>query len=392
MKILIVNPGPASDTYFYSIINESNIKGEIINVFSEKHVLDNYLNFSNKAHLYQCILLSDIDKFKIDEISHIINGGDYSYLDYEYILNKFSPHRASILSNIKSNKFLLNDFLYKGGLLSLQQQIVNKKTYKEINSISNSVLKPINGFGGNNVFYINCVDDLKILESFTEDFILQDRAIGEEYSVDFISANGDHQITGVWKYQKPISHHHREEIDLVDPVKNKELISKIYKYMTSIFKSIDHKFGATHSEIIIGTDQINLIEINFRLHGHLPVNAQNSSLGTSQSLSSLLNYDSIDTTNNIETYNYMHPVKKILFNNKVERYIENINWDKIEHLGSILYVYKHNFLLSKICKITTSVQTCLGFVILGNRDIDKFNKDVDHIRQFKDQLCSEKSI
>jgi hypothetical protein len=107
-----------------------------------------------------------------------------------------------------------------------------------------------------------------------------------------------------------------------------------------------------------------------------------------------MNYRNPKWQSNLDTYNYFQPLKKILLNNKREKHIESIDWESIETIKSVSAIYRHfnnPLLISstvELVPISTSVQTTLGFIIISNKDLIQFEKDVETIRHIKDIICS----
>lgn len=395
--VLIVDMAPSADAYYYffqTVTKETGRQFNIVNIISDEmnfSLYKNYIETLNDIHNIRYHDLSSLDYFNI---RCIVNGSDIGYNTYNELMSKYFPDLLNDLLDVKTDKYNLYTYLKSKKLISTNQSIVNSSNYKNISFLNPSVMKPNNGVGGKDTFYINDIADLTILESLAGDFILQDRIFGDEYSVDFISANGEHKLNAVWKYTKPTYHHHREEIDLVNPYENKDLILKIYKYMTTIFLEIGHKNGPTHSELMVFGDQLNLIEINFRLHGHLGNLCQYLTLGTSHARETIMNYKNPKWQSNLDTYSYFQPLKKILLNNKREKYIESIDWESIETIKSVSAIYRHlnnPLLLSstvELVPISTSVQTTLGFILISNKDLIQFEKDVATVRHIKNIICS----
>jgi hypothetical protein len=389
--IIIVNFCPAAEPYVNEILDlESKIheKFQVINVYT-----DNAIHEFNKSVLidhrvYDNIYISKFYEVETNyNILAILNGNDLGLEVYESLLSKYFPDKSSRLIDVKSSKIKTYNFLKSKNLIEANQYIIDSSNYQNAKVLVPSVLKPLESAGGQDTFYVNTENELEIVKQFNKPFILQDRVFGEEYSVDIVSCDGKHKLMAVWKYSKPHDHHHRDEIDLVDPEKNKLLISRIYEYITKVFKELDHNFGPTHSEIMVSDNSIHLIEINYRLHGHLFNRVQNLALQTNQAreVINLFLFDSgVENTN---TYKYLQPVKKLLLNNKIDQYIDDINWNDFENLPSIISIIKHKWLLPGFLTKTTSVYNCLGFVTLSNRNTEQFLTDVNTARTNIRKIC-----
>lgn len=389
--IVIINFCPTAEPYANEILkikNKTHKKFYVINVYTDDSILE-----FNKVALIDHKIDANIHISKFYEIEAncnilaILNGNDTGLRVYESLLSKYFPNKVSSLINVRSSKIETYNFLKSKNLIIANQCIIDATNYQNIKVFAPSVLKPLESAGGQDTFYINTEKELEIVKKFNKPFILQDRIFGEEYSVDIVSCDGKHKLISVWKYSKPQDHHHRDEIDLVDPIKNKLIISRIYKYVTQILNELGHVFGPTHSEIILSDDSINLIEINYRLHGHLFNRTQDLALSTNQAREVINLFLFESGVENIDTYKYLQPVKKLLVNNKKDQYIETVDWNDFESLPSIASVIKHKWLLPGFLTKTTSVYNCLGFVILSNKNIKQFLTDVDIARNVIRKIC-----
>lgn len=392
--ILIVDSALGSHPYYDFFKIHSKKKFNVVNVVSDignRLFFHKYIeNLKKEQYLTEEISIHAMDQIDVSKVHAIFCGSDCGFIAYSYLMNKYFPSKQILNADIKSNKFKLYTLLKDYGLVKTNQILVDKNNYKLIREITQpSVLKPLNGNGGRDTYYVNDINDLSVIENHNDSFILMDKIQGEEYSVDFVSSNKIHKLNAVWKYHKSENHHHREEIDLVDPRENKELIDKIYNFLVLVFSAVQHKDGPTHSEVIVNDNGVHLIEVNFRLHGHLGNIMQKITLGRSQAIESFENfYEPTWSSNALKIYNYLQPLKKILLNNKREKHIASINWQEFECHSSVAVIYKHPLPKSGIIPISTSVQTTLGFVMMTNKNIEQFHQDILIIRSLKDKLCS----
>jgi hypothetical protein len=391
--IIIVNFSPSAEPYANEIL-ELKSNGtvsesfQLINVYTDNAICEFNKNVSIDHKVNDNIHISKFYEVETNyNILAILNGNDSGLEVNEALLLKYFSDKSSCLANTRSSKIETYNFLKSKKLIDTHQCIIDSSNYQKVKVLVPSVLKPLVSVGGRDTFYINTEQELEIVKEFNKPFILQDRVFGEEYSVDIVSCNGKHKLISVWKYFKPHNHHHRDEIDLVDPDKNKLLISRIYEYVTRILNELGHVFGPTHSEIMLSDNSINLIEINYRLHGHLTNKTQDLSLKTNQAREVINLFLFKSDIENISTYKYLQPVKKLLLNNKIDQYIETIKWDDFENLSSIIKVFKHEWLLPGFLKKTTSVYDCLGFVVLSNISVEQFLIDVATARTLIRKIC-----
>lgn len=217
----------------------------------------------------------------------------------------------------------------------------DKSTYCESYTLDNIVYPCIaklkKSYGGaKDVHIVQSKEELSLL-NLDDKWFLQPFYDGTEYSVDFISVNGEHHLTAVWKYYK--NKKFTSVLSKVEIVHDDVLKSKIYNKMSKVLTDIGKLNGATHSEIFIVNDEIKIVEINFRFHGHFTNKWQELATGLSHSYAFI---DSIIEGKDIpKIYSNRETVYRISCNLEKEIPESIIDYSKIDNLPSIIHNFKH---------------------------------------------------
>ena len=118
-----------------------------------------------------------------------------------YINDTFHFSGASYqATKVSTDKYTFHEILNREGLRNIQAYLVNKTANVQDMSIPYpAILKPRYGSGSRDVFFLNSKDDLikefQVVKELEEDFILEQAAEGEEYSIDGAVFDGKLQIT-----------------------------------------------------------------------------------------------------------------------------------------------------------------------------------------------------
>ena len=118
-----------------------------------------------------------------------------------YINDTFHFAGASYqATKVSTDKYTFHEILNREGLRNIQACLVNKTANVQDMSIPYpAILKPRYGSGSRDVFFLNSKDELikafQVVKELEEDFILEQAAEGEEYSIDGAVFDGKLQIT-----------------------------------------------------------------------------------------------------------------------------------------------------------------------------------------------------
>lgn len=357
MKVIVFNP---IVTHFEMcrLLKKNNINFEIC-FFTDK--LDD-----------NCIVKREIE----DWLSEIIKENNFHHYIYDENNFSFSSDDLLIPCDDRSAKLVDRLLCEKKSIFSddptLLEIRLEKKKY--LKYLSNDILddlkipciiKPTLSAGGHNTHFVTNEDDLEKIKNLNipiSEMIIQKMYHGDEYSVDIISKNGKHYLIGIWKYTKKENSTLRTKIELLS-TDDKILINRIFDYVSACLDRVGKRNGATHSEVIISGTDINLIEINFRFHGHSF--HEHYIKGTDDShFSAFIKLFIKDENVNVQ-YECKNYVVKILVNLTERLNLPNINYREIETLASVVYVVRHSPIIpnTSLYGPTVDVRSCLCYIM-----------------------------
>ncbi|MDF1758972.1 MAG: ATP-grasp domain-containing protein [Coxiellaceae bacterium] len=113
--------------------------------------------------------------------------------------------------------------------------------------------------------------------------VVQEQAIGPEFAVGTVSANGEHYVAHLIKYNKLTVGHRKTVFDHVELVAYDETIHKpLIDYTKKSLDALGIRWGAAHSEVIVTAQGPRLIEVGARMCGGPTVEAARAATGSSQ--------------------------------------------------------------------------------------------------------------
>jgi hypothetical protein len=397
---VLVDPDGTSG-YWYRTIRAKVPNARFIAVWSTIETKHRLMRFIPHQILPDFELVYGADTIRqiqnIGTISRVLPGSDQSIWLVETLQSRLTPSLSNDPSTMdfRRDKVSIYSRLHEIGLIGQSHVIVPGKPHDHVRITEECVIKPVIGRGGYGVRFLHTQDDLGRYLSSTnigDGFIVQKRHRGTEFSVDMITISGCHVLTAVWRYEKPNDATHiKEEVTLVDPYKNAELVAGISRYVRKILTALDVHHGPSHTEVIVdSTGMINLVEVNLRLHGHLDETAVRASLGRNQiEMSSGFLPDQHKISED-DTFAFHKPLKKVFLNNMVPKNIQSIDWTQAENLikPNFHTVYKHSYLYPGHVGQTTNVGNSLGVVVMVGRDMARWGDDVTRIRAWKRDIVN----
>jgi biotin carboxylase len=157
------------------------------------------------------------------------------------------------------------------------------------------IIKPPMSAGSDKVFHISAKGDWKIAfnriltESskitgkVSETVVVQEQAIGTEFAVGTVSANGKHYLTHLIKYNKTSSHNRKTVYDYVEFVPYSEDDQEgLFDYTQKALNALGIRWGAAHTEIMLTKNGPRLIESGARMCGGPVVGFAREATGSSQ--------------------------------------------------------------------------------------------------------------
>lgn len=204
-------------------------------------------------------------------------ASDLAVPTVSFLAEKLGLTGNSIQSSIlATNKFIMKNALQKNNIL------VAKMMYcKSFSEISNNieltfpvVVKPIDRSGSLGVSFAENDAQLKesieyaISNSFCQEVIIEEYIKGFEVSVESISINGEHYILSVTD-KKTTGTPYFVETEHFQPAKiSKDIYEKIRKIVPLALNTLQIRYGASHSELIISkNNEIFVNEIGARMGG-----------------------------------------------------------------------------------------------------------------------------
>ncbi len=199
------------------------------------------------------------------------------------------------------HKALMQDALQKAGVPYLKT--LNTASENEVamwikeNELSDSplIVKPPMSGGSDNVFHIPANGDWKTAFNrvltepshtsgkVNETVVIQEQAIGTEFAVGTVSANGKHYLAHLIKYNKATYHDRKTVYDYVEFVPYcEEELGELFAYTQQTLDALGIRFGATHTEIMLTAKGPRLIELGARMCGGPVVRFAREASGSSQ--------------------------------------------------------------------------------------------------------------
>jgi biotin carboxylase len=157
------------------------------------------------------------------------------------------------------------------------------------------IIKPPVSAGSDKVFHIpakgnwksafNRVlnEPSKISGKSSETVVIQEQAIGTEFAVGTVSADGKHYLAHLIKYNKTSSGDRKTVFDHVEFVPyHKEELGDLFDYTQKTLDALGVRWGAAHTEIMLTENGPRLIESGSRMCGGPVVRFAREATGSSQ--------------------------------------------------------------------------------------------------------------
>jgi hypothetical protein len=145
------------------------------------------------------------------------------------------------------------------------------------------IIKPVDGTGSKDVFSIYSRNELRAMLEYLlkknniNEYIVQQKIVGQEFQLDFTSDGNQVGLIAIWSVTRGYrSYSWLENFNELDIEIQKSILS-----VMAILKKIDNLYGLYHVECIWNGEELKIIEINFRNHGHINHAAYKSCVGFS---------------------------------------------------------------------------------------------------------------
>ena len=157
------------------------------------------------------------------------------------------------------------------------------------------IIKPPISAGSDKVFHIDekgdwkkafnrvLAEPSKITGNPNETAVVQEQAIGPEFAVGTVSANGKHYLAHLIKYNKTTVGERKTVFDHVEFIPySKEKCKDLLDYTYHALDALGIRWGAAHTEIILTSNGPRLIESGARMCGGPTVGFAREASGSSQ--------------------------------------------------------------------------------------------------------------
>lgn len=276
-KIIILG---ASELQLPAIKQAKKMGLYVISVdFNEKAV---GFNFCDKKYVISTLDKEAVLKIaKEEQISGIMTlASDLPMRTVAYVSEKLGlPGISRKTAEIVTDKYKMRECFFKKNIQSISyKKVIEFDEFKEFVKANknHSIVKPISSSGSRGISWVGREDSLEILRnkfdyaktfSKTGEVIVEEFLTGSEISVETVTINGETtivQITDKITTEKPFF----VELGHVQPAAiSHEQRIKIYDLVNKTINAVGIIDGVSHIEIMIGSSEINVIEIGARLGG-----------------------------------------------------------------------------------------------------------------------------
>jgi hypothetical protein len=233
----------------------------------------------------------------------IIPGTDGAVPLAERLTQALTPHFANDpkKSLHRQHKALMQNALQEARIPFLKTLNTSSENavapWLKANELTDSplIIKPPLSAGSDKVFHIPAKGDWrtafkriltepsKITGHVSEAVVIQEQAVGTEFAVGTVSANGKHYLSHLIKYNKTASGTRKTVFDYVEFVPYSEALHRdIVDYTHLVLDALGIRWGAAHSEIMLTDQGPRLIETGARMCGGPVVGFSRAATGSSQ--------------------------------------------------------------------------------------------------------------
>jgi len=263
------------------------------------------------------------------------------------------------------------------------------------------IIKPPMSAGSDKVFHILAKGDwkkafkrvlsepYKITGAINETVVVQEQAIGQEFAVGTVSANGKHYLAHLIKYNKTSSGDRKTVFDHVEFIPYcKEVCKNVFEYTCQALDALGIRWGAAHTEIMLTKKGPRLIESSPRMCGGPTVEFAREATGSSQADKLVEAYLDGDVLK--KEYVFKKTVVPVFLRSYAEGKISNAEaLEKISELPTLLkqFIWFKN---GDSVPHTVDYLTSIGIVALAG-DRDSIFLDYKKIRDMESKLVIDKA-
>lgn len=334
----------------------------------------------------------------------IIPGTEEAVLLAELLTAKLTPQYANnpATSIHRMHKAAMQSALASCGVPALHTLDTNSESTVmawlneyDLNSTPLIVKPPISS-GSDKVFHVPAGGDWKVAFNrvLTEPspisgernhtVVVQEQAIGQEFAVGTVSANGRHYLVHLIKYNKSSADDRKTVFDFVEFVPYCPRAHQgLFAYTCKALDALGVRWGAAHTEIILTKQGPRLIETGIRMCGGPTVGFARAASGSSQAdklVEAYLDGDILQTE-----YVCKQSVVPVFLRSPAEGSLVNIDvFDAVSDLPTLLAQYMWCSKGDFVCK-TVDYLTSIGIVALAGERAAVM-RDYQTIRQIESRL------
>ena len=338
----------------------------------------------------------------------ILPGSDEGVPLAEYLTNALIPALSNdpTKSMNRLHKALMQEALKNAGVPVLKT--LNTASEKAVeawiveNALTDAplIIKPPMSAGSDKVFHIPAQGDwrgafnrvltepTKITGKMSETAVVQEQAIGTEFAVGTVSANGKHYLAHLIQYNKTSSGDRKTIFDHVEFVPHSpDVQGDLFEYTCQALDALGVKWGAAHTEIMLTANGPRLIESGARMCGGPTVEFARVATGSSQADKIVEAY--LDGDVQKKEFTFKKTVMPVFLKSPAEGIVSNAEvFDAASTLPTFLNDFRW-FKNGDHVPHTVDYLTSIGIIALsGNRDAILI--DYQKIREMESRLIVEK--
>ncbi len=258
------------------------------------------------------------------------------------------------------------------------------------------IVKPPISAGSDKVFHIEPYMDwrpafhrvlsepCKVTGEVSKTVVIQEQAIGPEFAVGTVSANGNHYLAHLIRYNKTSSGDRKTVFDHVEflPYHENEF-GELFDYAQRALDALGIRWGAAHNEFILTSKGPRLIESGARMLGGPSIGFAREATGSSQLDKLVEAYLEGDVVS--KTLNFKKTVVAVFLKSRAAGMVSNAEvFDELSNLPTMFS--KHIwFKNGEVVQQTVDYLTSIGVVALsGNRQ--SIFRDYARIREMESAL------
>jgi biotin carboxylase len=263
------------------------------------------------------------------------------------------------------------------------------------------IIKPPISSGSDNVFHIPAkgdwrnafnrvlTDPSRITGNMSETVVVQEQAIGTEFAVGTVSANGKHYLAHLIQYNKRSANGRDTLFDYVEFVPyNEEIHGALFDYTQKALDAFGIHWGAAHTEIMLTKKGPLLIESGARMCGGPVVGFAREASGSSQADKLVEVYADGDVLT--KEYGFKKSVVPVFLKAPATGSISNV--DALAEVSKLQTLFRKYIWVKNGDFVTQTVDylTSIGIIALsGDRDL--IASDYKKIRDLESKLVVHES-